>query len=179
MKWAPLRFSSLGLDTGWNQTRTDRQPLQSICKAPIFPPTSSRTNCLLPLVCEAFPRSPPTSRICGLALQTKHAIKPVSGAKTSHPQGVAQPGSAPVLGTGGHRFESCHPDNCKSRHVCRNLPLCRACLSCMGWPWARSLIGLTEQDRSNSLPVVVILGGGPNPPCGPSRSPRSVRQAWC
>ena len=24
--------------------------------------------------------------------------------------GVAQPGSAPVLGTGGRRFESCRPD---------------------------------------------------------------------
>lgn len=26
-------------------------------------------------------------------------------------RGVAQPGSAPVLGTGGRRFESCRPDN--------------------------------------------------------------------
>ena len=26
-------------------------------------------------------------------------------------QGVAQPGSAPVLGTGSHRFKSCHPEN--------------------------------------------------------------------
>lgn len=26
-------------------------------------------------------------------------------------RGVAQPGSAPVWGTGGHRFESCHPDH--------------------------------------------------------------------
>ena len=25
-------------------------------------------------------------------------------------RGVAQPGSAPVLGTGGRRFESCRPD---------------------------------------------------------------------
>ena len=26
-------------------------------------------------------------------------------------RGVAQPGSAPVLGTGGRRFESCRPDS--------------------------------------------------------------------
>ena len=26
------------------------------------------------------------------------------------PQGVAQSGSAPVLGTGGRRFKSCHPE---------------------------------------------------------------------
>ena len=25
-------------------------------------------------------------------------------------RGVAQPGSAPVMGTGSHRFESCHPE---------------------------------------------------------------------
>ena len=27
------------------------------------------------------------------------------------PQGVAQSGSAPVLGTGSRRFKSCHPDS--------------------------------------------------------------------
>jgi hypothetical protein len=59
---------------------------------------------------------------CGLALQmveTVQAPEAVNGPKASRPQGVAQPGSAPVLGTGGHRFESCHPDNCKVRHVYR------------------------------------------------------------
>ena len=30
-------------------------------------------------------------------------------------RGVAQPGSAPVLGTGGRRFESCRPDNKKAK----------------------------------------------------------------
>ena len=29
---------------------------------------------------------------------------------TSFSRGVAQPGSAPVLGTGGRKFESCRPD---------------------------------------------------------------------
>lgn len=32
-------------------------------------------------------------------------------------RGVAQPGSAPVLGTGGRRFESCRPDIKKSQAV--------------------------------------------------------------
>ena len=26
-------------------------------------------------------------------------------------RGIAQPGSAPVLGTGGRKFESCYPDH--------------------------------------------------------------------
>ena len=30
-------------------------------------------------------------------------------------RGVAQSGSAPVLGTGGRRFESCRPDNKKAK----------------------------------------------------------------
>ena len=30
-------------------------------------------------------------------------------------RGVAQPGSAPVLGTGGRRFESCRPDFKKAK----------------------------------------------------------------
>ena len=32
---------------------------------------------------------------------------------TSLSRGVAQPGSAPVLGTGGRKFESCRPDHQK------------------------------------------------------------------
>ena len=31
---------------------------------------------------------------------------------------VAQFGSAPVLGTGGRRFESCHPDLTKKKRKC-------------------------------------------------------------
>ena len=30
---------------------------------------------------------------------------------TKASRGVAQPGSAPVLGTGGRKFESCRPDH--------------------------------------------------------------------
>ena len=32
---------------------------------------------------------------------------------TALSRGVAQPGSAPVLGTGGRKFESCRPDHNK------------------------------------------------------------------
>ena len=32
-------------------------------------------------------------------------------------RGVAQPGSAPVLGTGGRRFESCRPDFKKAKKI--------------------------------------------------------------
>ena len=32
-------------------------------------------------------------------------------------RGVAQPGSAPVLGTGGRRFESCRPDSISLSHL--------------------------------------------------------------
>ena len=35
-------------------------------------------------------------------------------------RGVAQPGSAPVLGTGGRKFESCRPDQivrCRSTEI--------------------------------------------------------------
>ena len=41
------------------------------------------------------------------------SLKPLA----KHKRGVAQPGSAPVLGTGGRRFESCRPDTRKLRRV--------------------------------------------------------------
>ena len=39
---------------------------------------------------------------------------------TALSRGVAQPGSAPVLGTGGRKFESCRPDQivrCRSTEI--------------------------------------------------------------
>ena len=42
---------------------------------------------------------------------------------TALSRGVAQPGSAPVLGTGGRKFESCRPDQivrCRSTEIDTN-----------------------------------------------------------
>ena len=36
---------------------------------------------------------------------------------TALSRGVAQPGSAPVLGTGGRKFESCRPDHDQSKNA--------------------------------------------------------------
>ena len=50
------------------------------------------------------------SNICStFALAIQKAVSKMSK------RGVAQPGSAPVLGTGGRRFESCRPDFKKAK----------------------------------------------------------------
>lgn len=47
-----------------------------------------------------------------LFVANKSGSPPFNGGQTMYAflQGVAQPGSAPVLGTGSRRFKSCHPD---------------------------------------------------------------------
>lgn len=57
-------------------------------------------------------------------------------------RGVAQSGSAPVLGTGGRRFESCRPDNKKAKKSQIFLAFCYIKLPpWMGWRW------ITEQSN--------------------------------
>ena len=45
-----------------------------------------------------------------------HLHNPTLQVRLSMNRGVAQPGSAPVLGTGGRKFESCLPDSLKKAH---------------------------------------------------------------
>lgn len=48
--------------------------------------------------------------------QIRNAVDTVyKMSQKEYKRGVAQPGSAPVLGTGGRRFESCRPDNKKAK----------------------------------------------------------------
>ena len=59
--------------------------------------------------------APAPGRAGARARSSRRRAAPVSPRYTPLRRGVAQSGSAPALGAGGHKFESCRPDHAKCR----------------------------------------------------------------